>query len=86
VPDHRVRCPVVDPDGAEAKEANAFRSFCDGGNEFVLDFINCPEEADYGEVVARVRIHREVLQAVFERLRGSVEARGGLIFSAALEG
>lgn len=82
--DHRIQCPVVVPDGAVVHEANAFRSFCDGGNEFLLDFINCPEGAPRGEIVARIRLHRDVLQSVYKRLVGSMETPGVLMFSSPL--
>jgi len=82
--DHRVRCEVENPDGVEIQEANAFRSYPDGGNEFILDFIDCPVDAACGEVVARLRVHREVLQSIHDRLTGSVVEPTTVLFSVPL--
>ena len=70
--DNRVQCPVENPDNIEAVDAEAFRAYPDGGNEFLLDFLSCPEGRGFAEVVARLRVHRDVLQTIHDRLTGSV--------------
>jgi hypothetical protein len=71
MPDIRVQCEVEVPEGQEPCDANALRALPDGGDEFLLDFIDCPDDAK-GEVVARLRVHRSVLEGICARLRGSV--------------
>tara|TARA_Y100000310_G_scaffold296048_1_gene327979 strand:+ start:18849 stop:19115 length:267 start_codon:yes stop_codon:yes gene_type:complete len=86
VVDHRVRCDVEDPDEVLVQDANAFRTFADGGNEHILDFIHCPVDAAFGEVVARLRVHRDVLQSIHDRLTGSVTEPETVLFSVPLGG
>ncbi len=82
--DHRIRCEVEDPDEVEVQGANAFRVFPDGGTEFILDFIDCPLGAAVCEVVARLRVHKDVLQSIHDRLDGSVVEPEMVLFSAPL--
>ena len=79
-----VTLPLV---AAEGQDANAFRILQDGGHEFLLDFVNYTEGEDTADVVTRVRVHREVLRSVQNRLAASIlEPKNTAVFSAFLEG
>jgi hypothetical protein len=81
--DHRVKCKVEYPKGSKVLEANAFRSIAEGGNEFLLDFIQSSLEK--GTVVARLRVRRDVLQSICERMDVDVRAPKARMFSVPLE-
>lgn len=63
--DRRVQCPVVD-EGVPTVQANAFRIYSEVGDTFFLDFLHLGEETS--QVVARLRIQREAMQAIRDRL------------------
>ena len=84
--DHRIQCPVVNTE-VEVQEADAFRVFPDGGHEFLLDFVrSSAEAAGSGEVVARLRVHRDVLLSIHDRLLGSISEPEAVLFSVPLGG
>jgi len=69
--DKRVWCQVMD-EGVPVKGATAFRLVEEVGNEFFLDFLAPCSEGSQLEVVSRVRMQREALQAVRDRLSTDV--------------
>lgn len=48
--------------------ANAFRVIRDTGNEFFLDFLTYSASEQHAVVMARVRIHKDLLGPMSERL------------------
>lgn len=69
MPDRRIQCPVQDLARASSnKEANAFRVLEEAGDTFFLDFIHYSPRRQHAEVIVRVRVHREALASMRDRL------------------
>lgn len=70
--DRRVMCPVEDGPEAPTREVNAFRVVPDTGRSYLLDFISYSPALLRAEVVQRVRIHDDLLEAVRNRLNSEL--------------
>lgn len=66
--DRRMICPVEEGPEAPTREVNAFRVIPDTGRSYLLDFIYYSPALLRAEVVQRVRIHDDLLEAVRNRL------------------
>lgn len=69
--DHRVTCPLLE-DALPVREATSFRIVEEVGGSFFLDFLlRCPRTRQ-AQVVLRVRMQRDALAAVKDRLVNDV--------------
>jgi len=69
VTERRVQCPVLDePELVVQEEVNAFRILPETGNAYFLDFICYSPALLRAVVVARLRVHEDVLRSIRERL------------------
>lgn len=77
--DRRILCPILD-DNIPTQEAVSFRLVPEVGGSFFLDFLHiCPITLQ-ADVVMRLRMPREALAAVRDRLRHDVvEFQPGLV-------
>jgi hypothetical protein len=77
--DQRVQCLVLDA-AVPVQEATAFRLVEEVGESFFLDFlVRCPQTLHY-ELVLRLRLQRDVLMAVIDRLiRDVMEVPLGMV-------
>lgn len=66
----RVECEIIVPDGVQIGEyANAFRVLPEVNEDCILDFLNYSVNAGQARVVTRVRVRRDFIGAVQDRLR-----------------
>lgn len=65
----RVDCPITIPDDLQIGEfVNAFRVLPEAGTECILDFLVYSTQAQQARVVARLRIQKDFVSAIQERL------------------
>lgn len=81
----RLDCDVVvREEHAAGKYANAFRVMDEAGSDCFLDFMVYSQNDQKAEVVSRVRIRREFVAVICERLNQSVQTPpSGVIMSLA---
>ncbi len=78
--DKRVDVPVDLPRGMETGAyANAFRVIPDTGDTFFLDFLAYSAGDQRARVVSRVRVHKTFLEAIRNRLSGTVQEQGQVL-------
>lgn len=66
----RVECEIIVPEGTQIGEyANAFRVLPEVNGDCILDFLNYSTNAGQARVVSRVRVRRDFIESVQERLR-----------------
>lgn len=78
--DRRVECKVVD-EWLPVQKASAFRIVTEVGTEFFLDFLTPSPRTLQPKVVLRLRLQRDALVAVRDRLVADVVefSAGGLV-------
>ena len=67
MPYKNVKCPITPPDEPYGSFANAF-SISGDGAEVLLDFCLFSEAEDKAKVLARVRVSKEFLGVIHQRL------------------